>query len=194
MVDCSRESFSFSEVKEKIEALSRAELYKLEKYAQSLASGLFMSAQDLLQDAFLRALDGRRKFYKDLGLDTVVFIGGIMKSLTSNEIRKRLQNPIYLAQMSEEFSDDGADIDIFQGSHDLDTPENLLIANQSVKSILNSFDAHPNAQMILMAKMDGMSTPQEIQEFCEINETQYSSALRAIRRKKDQLINEEGTR
>lgn len=192
MVDSSRESFSFSDVKEKIETLSSPELRKLEKYAHILAFGLFMNAQDLLQEAFVRVLDGRRKFYKDIDLDTVGFIGGIMKSLTDNEIKKRLRNPIHIAQMSEDFSDDGVDTDIFQGSHDLDTPENLLIASRSVEKILNSFDDNPNAQMILMAKMDGINTPQEIQEFCEINEIQYSSALRAIRRKRDQLINEEG--
>lgn len=187
----SRESFSHLEVKNKIENMSDADWRRLEKYALKLASGLHMNAKDLLQDAFCRALDGRRKYYKDLQLDTVGFIGGIMKSLASNEIKKRLQNPIHLAQMSEFAVEDGVETDVFQGSHDLDTPENLLIAQKSVEQLLKAFDDNPNAQMILMAKMDGFDTPQEIQEFCEINDTQYQSALRAIRRKRDQLMQEE---
>lgn len=69
---------------------------------------------------------------------------------------------------------------------DMDTPDEILIAKQTLEKIDQSFNSDEKAQMVFMGQIDGLS-PQGIQEVAGLGPVEYASTLRAIRRRIDKL-------
>jgi len=174
-----QEVLSVDEFKENLSSLTEAQWIKLGKTADYLCWGLAVEGKDILNLAFCKALEGKRKCPRDLPV--VIFIRGVMESLVSAYLKKRKRDPLHLTvQVSEE--DDSLDINDLQPT--IDTPEEILIAKQMLGEIDNI--VKDDEAMIIMAQSDGYS-PQQIQETVGLTPTQYASALRAIRRKLDKL-------
>jgi DNA-directed RNA polymerase specialized sigma24 family protein len=172
---------SVSDIKLRIDSLSEAEWMKLGKSAEILCWGLAIEGQDLLNIAICKILEGKRKCPSDLPV--IVTLYGVMKSLVSAYIKKRKRDP--LAQSAEITSEDGLleDVDL---KPNVDTPEEILIANQTIKQIEQALSGDETIEMVFMAQMDGYS-PNEIQDLVGLSAVQYASTLRAIRRKLDKL-------
>jgi DNA-directed RNA polymerase specialized sigma24 family protein len=86
---------------------------------------------------------------------------------------------------------DCEEADSFLDGHcHLNTPEEIVLAQQTLDKYEQLFSGYDTAQMVLMAQSDGYS-PQEIQEICGLTPVEYASTLRFIRRKLDKFADEE---
>lgn len=172
---------SVSDITERIDSLSDVEWMKLGKSAEYLCWGLAIEWQDLLNTAICKILEGKRKCPR--GLPTVVFLYGVMQSLVSAYLKKRKRDP--LAKSVDIIVEDNLleDIDL---KPNVDTPEEILIANQTIKQIEQALSGDETMEMVFMAQMDGYS-PNEIQDLVGLSEVKYASTLRAIRRRLNKL-------
>ncbi|MFZ2161892.1 MAG: sigma-70 family RNA polymerase sigma factor [Sideroxyarcus sp.] len=177
------EVLSVDEFKGTLGSLSEAQRIRLGRSAEILCLGLGIEGQDLLHLAFCRALEGKRRCPRSLPIE--VFIYGAMQSLVSAYIKMRKHDPLHLTVQAAE-EDDPIDIDDLRPS--IDTPEEILLAKQTLDAIDKALQG--DESMVVMAQLDGYS-PQQIQETVGLNSTQYATALRAIRRKVDKLAKKE---
>ena len=179
--------FTPDEIKEQLEKLSQADWFRLEKTADYLVWGLAITSDDLLNEIFCRTLEGARKCPHNVPI--VVFLIGAMRSAVSSYLDKRKHDPLEQAIHSD--SIDQEDSMLFEGNQfSLDTPDEIILAQQTLDRINELFKGDDNAQMVLMGQMDGYS-PEEIQSLTGLNPTEYASTLRSIRRKHEKLIAEE---
>lgn len=174
-----RDVLSVDEFKENLSSLTEVKWIKLGKSAEYLCMGLAIEGQDILNLAFCKALEGKRKCPR--GLPVEIFIYGAMKSLVDAYLKNRKRDPLHLtAKVLEE--DGSLDIDDLQPN--IDTPEEILKAKQTLEEIDQTLK--DDEAMVVMAQLDEYS-PQQIQETVGLTPTQYASTLRAIRRKLDKL-------
>lgn len=179
--------FTPNEIKDALEKLSQADWIRLERSADYLAWGLAITGDDLLNEIFCRTLEGKRKC--PLDLPVVVFLIGAMRSEVSSYLDKR--NRDVLGQGLDTDGSDQQDSMLFASKHyDLDSPEEILMAQQTLNRINALFHDDDNAQMVLMGQMDGLS-PGEIRAITGLSPVEYASTLKSIRRKQDKLIAEE---
>ncbi|MBF5039896.1 sigma-70 family RNA polymerase sigma factor [Methylophilus sp. 13] len=176
---------SVIELKELIESMSDAEWMKLGKSADYLSWGLGIDGQDLLNIAFCKALEGKRKCRK--GLPVLVFIYRAMESLVSAYLKKRKRDP--LAQSVDLVIEDDL-LDSLDLEPNIDTPEQILIAKETLEKIDDTLSGNETIEMVFMAQLDGYS-PQEIQNLVGLTPVQYASTLTSIRRKLNKIENEE---
>jgi DNA-directed RNA polymerase specialized sigma24 family protein len=76
-----------AEIRDSVDSLTKPDLARLDLAAQGFSSLCGLDAEDLLQEALTRALEGRRTCKH--GTPFVPFICGVMKSLASEEIEAR---------------------------------------------------------------------------------------------------------
>jgi len=161
-----RDVLSVDEFKGSLGSLTEAQWIKLGKTADYLCWGLAIQGQDILNLAFCKILEGKRKCPRDLPV--VIFIRGVMESLVFAHLKKRKHDPLHINDLQSTS----------------DTPEEILLAKQTIEEIDRAIEG--NEVMVIMAQLDGYS-PQQIQETVGLTPTQYASTLRAIRRKLDKL-------
>jgi len=178
---------SVSDFKERVSSLSEAEWIKLGTSADYLCLGLAIEGEDLLHIALCKAFEGKRKC--PVNLPTIVFIYGVMKSLVYAYLKKRQHDP--LAQSIDIVVEDDL-LEALDLKPNIDTPEEILIANQMLDKINKSFSGNEIIEMVLMAQLDGYS-PKEIQNLVGLSPVQYASTLTAISRKVRKLDQEEST-
>ncbi len=170
---------SVDEFKGNLSSLTEVQWIKLGKSAEYLCMGLAIEGQDILNLAFCKALEGKRKCPR--GLPVEIFIYGAIESLVNAYLKKRKRDPLHLTvKVSEE--DDSQDIDNLQTT--MDTPEEILTAKQTLEEIDQIIK--DDEAMVVMAQLDGYS-PQQIQETVGLTPSQYASTLRSIRRKLNKL-------
>lgn len=182
-----RDVLSVAELKSQLDGLSQADWIRLERAANTLCWGLAIEPQDLLNEIFCRALEGRRKCPTNVPVN--VFLMGGMESIVSAHLKKRSHDVVEQAVIAN--SSDCEEVDSFLDRHcDLDTPEEILLAQQTLDKYEKLFSDNETAQMVLMGQIDGYS-PLEIQEMCGLKPVEYASNLRFIRRKLDKFADEE---
>ena len=176
---------SIGEFRERIDLLTDADWMKLGKLAEYLGWGLAVEGEDILHIAICKTLEGKRKCPRNLPV--IVFLRGVMQSLVSAYIKKRKRDP--LAQ-SVELVNDGEVLEEIDLKPNKDTPEEILIASQTLKNIEQMLSGNEILEMVFIAQQEGYSR-HEIQEFARLSDVQYASALRNIRRKLNKLDIEE---
>lgn len=174
------DSLSINEFREQVSRLSETEWIKLGMSADYLTRGLSIDGDEVLGEALCRVLEGSR--ICPASLPIIVFLYGVMRSLVHDHLKKRNRDPLH---NSANVDDDIPENSLLTKS--LDTPEELLIAQQTLDAIEEAFSEDDVAQMIFMGKEDDYS-PQEIQALLDLTITEYNSALRAIRRKINKLV------
>ena len=185
--DAKPTTYNLIEIRELLENLSRADQLRLVRFFQHRVNGLQLYSEDLLSEALCRILEGRRAWPK--GLPPAVFIFGVMRSIRSEEIKRHSTDPLHQTVSNDSY-DEGEQSEneiALKDKVTTSTPETELIAAQQVDFYINVFDDNPNAQMVVMARMDGYESPREIQELCSLSATEYASALRTIKRRLDKL-------
>jgi DNA-directed RNA polymerase specialized sigma24 family protein len=176
-----RQTITTDDLKLRLDQLTTAQWNKLGAVAAELSWGMPFTAEDLLQEALTRALAGKRNCPADVEVTT--FLIGAMKSIVCCALKIKLRDPIFSAiDLDQEELGDSLH------PKNLDTPEAMLIAKQKLEQIEDLFKDNEMDTLILMAKMQENYSPAEIQEMLGLTKVQYESALTAIRRKSNKLL------
>jgi RNA polymerase sigma-70 factor (ECF subfamily) len=139
--------------------------------------------EDILQRAFVAALDGSRKCPRDIAL--ITFLAGTMRSLASSWFKSLTRTPeLHLIAVQ---GDDCEDVPV-----GIDTPAEEPTADQQHVSeeeaaairaaILSLFADDEFARLIIEGDMEGMDAT-ELRELTGLDETAYGSKRRLIRRR-----------
>ncbi|HEY9100340.1 MAG TPA: sigma-70 family RNA polymerase sigma factor [Thiobacillus sp.] len=167
-----------------IESLCDADMLKLRKIAERYAFGRPFSFDELLQEAFIRVIDGARNCPRDVTL--VKFLANVMRSITSSWVKASRTEPVHLAVESNE----DPDLDPMLNSADTArTPAEMVLdlqeALKTANDVIALFDDDQQAQLVLEGHMDEL-TAEEIRELLGIDKTAYATIKKRIRRRIDQ--------
>lgn len=182
-------SLSTADLRTVFKAFGKAEILRLKKAARFFGWRCRTDGDELLGEAFERALTGRRKCKR--GLDPLVFLVGAMKSIASEINKGRKEGPVQLG-MAEPSSPVH---DLLPDSpRDEASPEDALVLKENqdhaagmVAKLEELFANDGEAQLILMGTMDDLSA-EEIREIGEMDMTTYATARRRMRRKIDKAF------
>jgi DNA-directed RNA polymerase specialized sigma24 family protein len=175
-----------SEIVQEISSISDAGWIRLRKVAEKYSYGR-ICPDDLLHEAFLRALEGRRKCPK--GIDVIKFIAETMRSLSSSKLKSLDRKPV-LHVISTSNDDDDPGID---PPHHGPTSEQAIISNQESyeirSAILSLFSDDEIAQVIIEGDMEEIDS-KEIQDLTGLDKKAFASKRRLIRRRIDRAFPE----
>ncbi len=171
-----------AEVRAAVEALTDADLLRLEKVAAFRANsllglGLGISGDDLLQEAIARSItegDGQRRWRK--GISLVKHLMAVMRNLTSNA-RDALSNYRIGALASDD--EDGSST-ATDTSHE-PTPEVAAAIRQQLAAIGERFVDDDRVGLVIEGLATGMTGPQ-IQEDLGITQREFETAMKRLRR------------
>jgi hypothetical protein len=173
------------QVEEALAALSGAQLVRLQRISafrhRSLGTrGAGRNQGDLLSDAIIATLDGRRKWKTNI--DFVVFLRGVIRSLASHiRAGKSVDafddiapNPVNEDEEAEDF------VEQIPTSAPID-PERQLLARHLDAQIRERFKDDPVVLLVYEAFLDKMK-PADIQACLGIDEKEYNAAAKRLRR------------
>ena len=162
-----------------LELVTEMDLLRLKSIARLYARGLppDVSWDDLLQEAITRVLTGKR--IQPEGIAMVAFLGGVMRSLRADHIRRARQgvdrnDPRWLDQSREDLFD----LALLDPTSD---PERALIAVEELDKIRQLFADDAIALLILDGLAEGLAAEQ-IRARHSISRTDYDSARKRMRR------------
>lgn len=170
---------SRDEIVEAIRALSNADWVRLRQVA-NLYARPSITADDLLQEAFARAMDGR---HCPVHVDVVRFLAEAMRSIAHGEQEKVANRMVFLSAESG----DRQKAVLLQPDPAGSAEDRALDAEyaQRIRTQLFSlFDDDPTARDILECLMEGL-TAEEIRELTDLDKTAYASKRKLIRRRID---------
>ena len=177
--------YSTEEARAAIGALSSADLLRLAALYRVRAIGLpSANEHDLLQDALERVIKGTRRWPR--GLAVVPFLDKVMRSV-ANQYRRaqgRQQDQLGVQVVTIGARDSEIESeDIFQMISGGDpTPEEMLVAKQTVHEIESLFDDDDRALGVVLGRAEGHA-PDEIQREFDMTQTQYESASKKVNRR-----------
>ena len=182
------DTLSEEEMRQAIAALSDVDLLKLERAAVWLASRRSISADDLMQEAICRSLEGARRCPR--GVRLVAFVINVMRSILSSHQKARAGDPIELATPVSALSEGDDEVDPLANIRDSGrTPEQQLLAeaeaNQMKAALHRLFDDDPEAELVLLDIFAGL-TAEETRADLQLDETEYATIRRRIRRRINQ--------
>lgn len=183
MLDTPKKHLSSSELSEAINTLSDADWLRLNKIAVIMALKCGIPEEDLLQESFVRALEGTRNCPSDVNV--VRFLAGTMMSIASSDAKSFDRHPVFSLQNPK-----------YENGHDHQTDlgdtmplmtEDAEIARIDLATIQKIipplFESDPEPiQLLVMGILEGMEK-EELQEFSGLHGTEYSSARRLFRRR-----------
>ena len=175
-----RETATKEEKAAALRRLSETDLLRLEQLARLRVIGLHaVDWRDLLHEAIVRMLDGSRRWPCDVPL--VVFLHQTMRSIASDHWR-RLEKPVVIAA-SQIGADQETGEKVVNNTVDpASSPECRVSAAETLARIREMFRHDNDALRVIAGLATGLS-PQEIQRDTGMNETQYASTRRRIRRR-----------
>jgi DNA-directed RNA polymerase specialized sigma24 family protein len=177
----SKGSRTREEIAAAIRGLSPADGLRLRKVATLYSAGRPITIDDLLQEAFARALDGRSC---PPDVEVVRFLAEAMRSIAHGE-QEKVGNRLVLV------SADGTDANAMEAYAVPDPSpgaESRIIGEEQAEeirvAILALFDGDEVAQVIVEGMMEELEG-EELRELCGLDETAYNSKRRLIRRRID---------
>jgi DNA-directed RNA polymerase specialized sigma24 family protein len=173
------EHLSVDEVREAIESLSDPDLARLQAVASRYSRGTGVSsADDLLQEAVLRALDARRLCPR--GTSVVRFLAEAMRSIASSDRKTAGRHPELLLVNA---SDDGESLPVPDAGKTAEVElGERQEAERILRSVLDLFADDEVATTIVEGDIDGVP-PGEIRDLLDLDETSYNTKRRLIRRR-----------
>lgn len=169
------------EIADAIQTLTPADLARLRKVA-SIYSRPQIGPMDLLQEAFVRALDGRTC---PAHVDVVKFLADAMRSIANGEgekVEHRLPRVSIVSKTGETLPK------ALNSPDPAPNAEEQLIREEDAAvvrgKILAIFDDDPVAQIIVEGMMEGMEG-EELRDLAGLDKTAYDSKRRLIRRRID---------
>jgi DNA-directed RNA polymerase specialized sigma subunit, sigma24 homolog len=173
-----------AEIAAAISELSEADTNRLRKVAHAYSRDRPIEAEDLLQDAFVRALDGDRKCPRSV--DVVRFLAEAMRSIASDALKAQTRRPV-LCPVPES----GEDELPFDPPDPRPNAEQELSAAEEARRIkraaLALFDDDLEAQTIAEGMMDGMEG-EELRSCTGLDEKAFATKRRLVRRRIDKAF------
>ena len=170
------------EVKRSISALTAVDWLRLHKVARALCRDAAFQADDLLQEAFQRALDGTRQCARTL--DIIPFLAGVMRSIASDWRKARKRRP----EMSLVTATGRLQEVVLQVRDHGCVADEVLVGNEEAarlqQAIFALFADDAVAQRLLEGIMDGL-TGAQLRSLTGLSETEFASKRRLIRRRID---------
>lgn len=183
-MDTKQKHLSLSQVTAAIRALSPFDLKRLRLVALRFAwTG--WDPDDLLQEALMRMLDGRRNC--PAGLDMAVALSGVVKSIASERTDAAKHVPIL--ELVPSHGDEEAPKPMItpeQLRDDL-TPERILAGRQELDAIRELFKADPPAEAVFDGMMAGYEGA-ELSEVSDIAQTELATVRKRIARRIDAAL------
>jgi DNA-directed RNA polymerase specialized sigma24 family protein len=175
---------SRTEISAEIDALSLADQRKLRKAARFISkiNGLD-DDQALLQEAMVRAFEGRRRCPR--ALPVVAFLFGAMRSIASSAAKSARRSPV---DRFAAVRDEAEDAPRRSGTEQADacTPERETFARDMLKKIDELFKDDADAQMVLYAMAEGLQG-QELRKELGLTETEHNTIRKRILRQSESL-------
>lgn len=172
---------SQDEVIEAIGALSVAAWNRLRRIAVIFSRGRPIEPEDLLQEAFARAIGGSRNCPRNV--DIVRFLVEAMRSIASSSIKVLTRQPNF--QAVPLIGDDGLTLD---PPDPQPTAEQRAISDEEVarirRSILDLFQDDFTAQVLVEGMMEGMNG-EDLRETTGLSKVRFASKRRFVRRRLD---------
>lgn len=190
VADTSQRTKSRAEIADAIRSLTPAQWLRLKKVANLYSYfGRLIEADELLQEAFRRALDGDRKCPVDV--DVVRFLAEAMRSIAHTEYKGAKRGPRHIPVLAPGEPDPRA--------MDLKDPtpnaEEQLAAEEDANDddrkqrIIDLFASDTEAQVIVEGMMEGVRG-EDLRALTDLDPTAYQSKRRLIRRRIEKLIKE----
>ncbi len=174
-----RDVATAEEIVTALRQLSDGDLRRLEQLARLRVVGLHaMDWRDLLQEAITRLLDGSRRWPRKVPL--IVFLRETMRSIAGDHWR-RLENPVIVAESELTVNGETGAGTLDAAVDPVASPERRISAAETLAHIEEAFRGDDDALRV-MADMASGKSPKEIQTETGMNETQYASTQRRIRR------------
>lgn len=175
---------SLEDVERAIVELTDVEAIRLENVARFRALGLRglglgVNAEDLLQEAITRTIEGRRRWKREISF--VKHLIETMRSISSHE-RERFRKAKVKSPVRElEGDESGLSSPLSWRAPD---SEVIAAACQQKTAIFERFAEDPTAEQVLDGLQAEMTGP-EIQEVLEISQREYETVMTRIRRSID---------
>jgi DNA-directed RNA polymerase specialized sigma24 family protein len=170
---------SREEIEKAIGSLSPADSVRLRKVARACSRGGALDLEDLLQEAFTRAIDGSRNCPRNV--DVVRFLAEVIRSIASDTFKVMRRQPDFHAVPI--INDDGSPIDVpDRALGPEDRLAGLAEAKRISTAILDLFTGDPVAEIMVIGIIDGMEG-EELREITELDATAFASKRRYIRRR-----------
>jgi DNA-directed RNA polymerase specialized sigma24 family protein len=157
-VDASAASYSQVEIAQAIRSLAVEHKTALIRVARVYARRTVYGHEDLIQEAFMRVLDGRREWPR--GLHVVPFLCGVMRSIAW-DWRVESHDAVEVEPTGSE--------------------EGHAIARLDAQKVIELFKDDPIAQKILIGMVDG-ARGEDLRELSGLTRTEYESKRTKIRR------------
>ena len=183
-----------AEIASAIRAFTPAEWVRLRKVAGYYAAlGRLMEAEDLLQEAFRRALDGERKC--PVAVDVVRFLAEAMRSIADGELKRKKREPVLvpLPTTGDPDPDDPATqvpepADPSPNAQErLEAGEEEAVRQRQRQQIVGLLADDPAAQVIVEGLMEGMKG-EDLRSLTDLDPTAYESKRRLIRRRIEKFL------
>jgi DNA-directed RNA polymerase specialized sigma24 family protein len=171
-----------------IRALSPAQWARLRKVAGLFAFGRLMEAEDLLQEAFRRALDGERKC--PVRVDVVRFLAEAIRSIRDGELKPAKRRPVLVPRPPAEAEPAQVPepIDPAPNAEErLAAADEESIRERKREEVIGLFADDPAAQVIVEGIMEGMRG-EDLRALTDLDPTGYESKRRLIRRRIEKAI------
>ena len=169
------------EIADAIQNLSEADWVRLHKVALAYARNRPIEPDDLLQEAFRRALDGDRRCL--VHIDPVRFLAEAMRSIANGEIQKGKNQPPLVP-----IANHGSAEIVVDPRDPAPSPEQRADSAEEVAAMKAAlvvlFDDDEIAQVILEGMMEGIEG-EELRELTDLDKLAYQSKRRLIRRRID---------
>lgn len=184
--------YSVQEVTEFLEHLDGLTLARLQAIARVYAASVpALTADDLLQEAFSRTLDGRRKWRKsvDAPRHFEMTISSVrdshLKSVRRKDKHAKTVLESDLSSAGDDFNEDRPDV--LETAMDMSAdPAGLALAEDLVNEIEKEFSDETDMLMV-EAIIEGLSG-KETMELLGIGEKEYGAINRRIRRKLQKIL------
>jgi len=176
------------EIHRAIAGLGQADWLRLHKVARALCRNGGFEPDDLLQEAFQRALNGFRHCPRDL--EVTRFLAGVMRSIASDWSKARRRRPEMRLNAPS-----GALLDVVVQVRDssLDAEELLASTQESacvIERIKELFADDATALTIIDGMLEG-GAGAELRAAAELSEKEFASKRRLIRRRIDKAFPKE---
>lgn len=174
---------SHDEIKEAIRTLTLAQWARLRRVAAYFAVGRPVEADDLLQKAFVSALDENGRTCP-VAVDIVRFLAEAMRSIADGEVDKASRRPV-LVPVPKTGGGDGEEEDVEFADKRPNVEQHHIRAEEDAEkraAVLALFEDDPTARDLVEGVMAGMTTD-ELRELTGLDETAYDSKRKRIRRR-----------
>lgn len=178
------DTYSIDELSKLVTDLSDADMLKLQGASRRLVLKCRREPDDLLNEAIIRALDGRRRCPRRM--EVVAFLFGVMRSV-ADEWLKDLETERGEIDETRWGSPAGVEVEALPDQREgqeaaMIASERRAFAASVLKEVREMFETDENAWFIVEADMEGQMTPEEICAALSIDRKSYEATRKRIRR------------